>query len=130
MGTLSDPLRQKAADAVANAFEAADSVLEIGTSAMGTVLATFDIAATQPAADASGVWTLDFDADTVVASGTGTAAAAQIRDDTAAPSDTITGLTVTITSGGGDVELDGLGITSGQNVTLTSVTITMPAATA
>jgi hypothetical protein len=129
MGTLSDSLRTTVADAVANSFEAADAVLEVGTSGMGTIIGVFDIVNPQPAAS-GGVWTLDFDADTVVSIGSGTLAEARIRDDTTTPTDTITGLTVTLTGGGGDIQVDGLTVTAGQNITLTSATITMPAATA
>jgi hypothetical protein len=126
MGTVNNATRQAAADAVANVFEAAGAILEIGVSGFGTTLVTFDLAVTQPVAT-NGVWTLDFDADTVAAGGTGTAAEARIRDS-GTPTYEISGLTVS--TSGADINFDSVSITSGQNVTLSSMTVTVPAATA
>jgi hypothetical protein len=94
--------------------------LEIGTAAMGAVLATFTLV--DPAGTVSGsILTLDFDPDiSVAASGTGTAAAARIR--TSADADVVTGLTVG--TSGTDIILDSTSITSGQTVTITAGTIT------
>jgi hypothetical protein len=64
-------------------------------------------------------WTLAFDASTVVATGTGTAAAAQIK--TSGGSAHLTGFTVG--TSGTDIVLDSASITSGQDVTLTAATI-------
>jgi hypothetical protein len=94
--------------------------LEIGTSGMGAVLATVTLV--DPAGTVSGsVLTLDFSpAISVVASGTGTAAAARIR--TSADADVVTGLTVG--TSGTDIVLDSTSITSGQTVTITAGTLT------
>ena len=98
----------------------ATAVLEIGTSAMGTVLASFTlnnpIAA---AATGAGVLTLSGFPKNATASATGTAAAARIRTG---GTDIITGLTAG--TSGADVILDSLSITSGQTVTLNSAVIT------
>lgn len=104
-------------EAVLDYFD--NGTLEIGTSGMGAVLATFGLAS--PAGSVTGsVWTLDFDADTVTASGTGTAAAAQIKNS--GGSAHITGLTVG--TSGTDIVLDNTSIASGQSVSLSSATIT------
>ena len=98
----------------------ATAVLEIGTSAMGAILASFTlnnpIAA---AASGAGVLTLSGFPKNATASATGTAAAARIRTG---GTDIITGLTVG--TSGADVILDSVSITSGQTVTLNSAVIT------
>ena len=98
----------------------ATAVLEIGTSAMGAILASFTlnnpIAA---AASGAGVLTLSGFPKNATASATGTAAAARIRTG---GTDIITGLTVG--TSGADVILDSVSITSGQTVTLNSAAIT------
>ena len=98
------------------------AVLEIGTAAMGTILASF--ALNNPiagAATGAGVLTLSGFPKNATASATGTAAAARIRTATGG-TDVITGLTVG--TSGADVILDSLSITSGQTVTLNSAVIT------
>jgi len=94
--------------------------LEIGTAAMGTVLATITLA--DPSATVSGgVLTLSSTprSDTS-ADASGTAAAARIRDSD--NNDVITGLTVG--TGSEDIVLDSVSITAGQTVTINSGTIT------
>ena len=96
------------------------AVLEIGTAAMGTILASF--ALNNPiagAATGAGVLTLSGFPKNATASATGTAAAARIRTG---GTDIITGLTVG--TSGADVILDSVSITSGQTVTLNSAVIT------
>lgn len=95
--------------------------LEIGTTAMGTVLATFTLADPCGTA-AAGVLTFDFDPDIsdTSADATGTAAAAQIKDGSGTV--VISGLTVG--TSGTDIILDSTSITAGQTVTLTTGTIT------
>lgn len=95
--------------------------LEIGTSGMGTVLATLTLA--DPCGSASGATlTFDFDPDISDSSAdaTGTAAAAQIKDSNGTV--VISGLTVG--TSGTDIVLDSVSITAGQTVTLTTGTIT------
>ena len=98
----------------------ATAVLEIGTAAMGTILASF--ALNNPiagAATGAGVLTLSGFPKNATASATGAAAAARIRTG---GTDIITGLTVG--TSGADVILDSVSITSGQTVTLNSAVIT------
>lgn len=101
----------------------ATAVLEIGTTAMGTVLATIPLG--NPIAGAAtgvGVLTLSgFPRSDTSADATGTAAAARIRTATGG-TDIITGLTVGLS--GSDVNLDSLSITAGQTVTINSCVFT------
>lgn len=96
----------------------ANGTLEILTSG-DSVLATFGLNAAGGSVSGA-VWTLVFDSDTVTATGTGTAAKAQIK--TSGGSAHLTGLTVG--SGSGDIDLNSTSITSGQEVELTSATLT------
>lgn len=97
-------------------------VLEIGTSAMASILATIHLA--NPAGTVSnGVLTLTMPRSDASADNTGVPAVARIRTASGG-TDIITGLTVTLIGGGGDVQLDSLSITAGQNVTVDSATIT------
>lgn len=98
------------------------AVLEIGTSGMGSILASFTL--NNPiagAATGAGVLTLSGFPKNATASATGTAAAARIRTATGG-TDIVTGLTVG--TSGTDVVLDSTSITSGQTVTLSSAVIT------
>ena len=98
------------------------AVLEIGTSAMGSILASFTL--NNPiagAATGAGVLTLSGFPKNATASASGTAAAARIRTATGG-TDIVTGLTVG--TSGTDVVLDSTSITSGQTVTLSSAVIT------
>ena len=96
-------------------------VLEIGTTSMGTVLAT--IALGNPAGTTSGgILTFSgFPRSDTSADATGTAAAARIRTASGG-TDIITGLTVGTSAS--DINLDSVSITAGQTVTITSATIT------
>lgn len=95
--------------------------LEIGTSAMGTILASISLNNPAAAAASGGVLTFSGFPKTVSASASGTAAAARIRTSTGG-TDIITGLTVG--TSGSDINLDSTSITSGQNVTINSATVT------
>ncbi len=99
------------------------AVLEIGTAAMGSILAT--IALGNPIAGAAagaGVLTLSgFPRSDTSADASGTAAAARIRTATGG-TDIITGLTVG--TSGTDIVLDSVSITAGQTVTINSAVIT------
>ena len=101
----------------------ADGWLEILTAA-DAMLASLGLAAGGGTV-AGAVWTLAFDNNTVAASAAGTAAKAQVKRSAAnGAAANITGLTVTIAGGGGDVIVDNLNIASGQNVTISAGTIT------
>jgi hypothetical protein len=96
-------------------------VLEIGTTSMGTVLATIALNSTAGTA-ASAVLTFSgFPKSDVSADATGTAAAARIRTASGG-TDIVTGLTVG--TSGSDINLDSVSITAGQTVTISSATIT------
>jgi hypothetical protein len=97
----------------------ADGTLEIGTAGMASVLVTFGLSASGGTVSGS-AWTLAFDASTVAATAGGTAAAARIKNSSGVAK--ITGLTVG--TSGSDINLDNTNIASGQNVTLSSATIT------
>jgi hypothetical protein len=121
--TYATDVKQSRMEAVIAQIDAGagPGVLQIGTAAMGTVLAEFTLA--DPCGSASGaVLTLDFDPDIsdTSANASGTAAAARIRDSDA--NDVITGLTVG--TSGTDIILDSVSITAGQTVTITLGTIT------
>jgi hypothetical protein len=96
-------------------------VLEIGTSAMGTVLATINLANPAAPAAASGVLTFTMPQSDTAADATGTAAAARIRTSSGG-TDIVTGLTVG--TSGTDIVLDNISINTGQTITITSATIT------
>jgi hypothetical protein len=97
-------------------------VLEIGTTGMGTVLATIALGNPAAGAAASGVLTFSgFPRSDTSADATGTAAAARIRTATGG-TDIVTGLTVG--TSGTDIVLDSTSITAGQTVTINSMTIT------
>lgn len=117
--TYTTALKNTRLDAVTTAIGASGK-LEIGTTGMGTVLATISLG--NPAATSSGgVLTFSgFPRSDTSADATGTAAEARIR--TGANADVVTGLTVG--TSGTDIVIDSTSITSGQNVTTTSATIT------
>lgn len=96
-------------------------VLEIGTTAMGTVLATIPLANPAAPAASGGILTFTMPESDTSADNTGTAAAARIRTASGG-TDIITGLTVGTSAT--DVILDSLSITAGQTVTINSATIT------
>lgn len=96
----------------------ANGTLEIGTSGMALVLATFGLSASGGTIGTD-TWTLVFDASSVSAGNSGTAAAAVIKTSGAAAD--ITGLTVGTAAT--DIILDNTSITNGQTVTLSSATI-------
>lgn len=107
----------KTARMTATRDQCADGTLQILTSA-DAVLVTFGLSATGGTVSGD-TWTLAFDASTVAATATGTAAKARIRS--AGAVDMVTGLTVGIS--GTDITLDNLSINSGQNTTLNSATV-------
>ena len=94
--------------------------LEIGTTGMGTVLATITLDATAGTTSGGVLTFSSFPKSDSSADATGTAAAARIR--TSVNADVVTGLTVG--TSGTDVILDSTSITSGQVVTINSATIT------
>lgn len=97
--------------------------IEIGSAAMAAILATITLgfSGASTGTISGAVLTLaGFPRSDTSADNTGTAAAARIR--TSAGTDIITGLTVALSAA--DVILDSLSITAGQNVTISSATVT------
>lgn len=93
--------------------------IEIGTTGMGSVLATIPLA--DPCGSVSGdVLTFDMPVSDTSADATGTAAAARIKDS--AGNIIVSGLTVG--TSGANINLDSTSITAGQTVTINSGTIT------
>lgn len=122
--TYAASLKNTRMAAVRDAIDAAATAgtLEIGTAGMAAILATITLAdpASTVTADVltlAGVPVSDTSADN-----TGTAAEARIKDGDG--NAVVTGLTVTATGGGGDIELDNLSIEAGQEVKINSGTIT------
>lgn len=107
--------------AVRDAIDAGSSAgyIEIGTSGMGTVLAT--IALSDPCGSvSSGVLTFSAPVSDTNADATGTAAEARIKDSSGTT--VVSGLTVG--TSGANINLSSLGITAGDTVTLNSAAIT------
>lgn len=98
---------------------ASPATIEIGTAGMAVVLAAITLS--KPSfTESGGVITMAGVPKSGVAGGTGTAAAARIKDG--GGTSIVTGLTVG--TSGSDINLNSVSITSGQTVTLTSGTIT------
>lgn len=97
-------------------------VLQIGTAAMGTVLATITLSKPCASSASGGVLTFSGFPKSAIAAATGTAALARIRDS--AGNDVITGLTVGATGSGADIILDTTSIDTSETVTLNSATLT------
>lgn len=96
--------------------------LEIGTTGMGTVLATITLGfsgASTGTVSGSVLTLAGFPRSDTSADATGTAAEARIR--TSANADVVTGLTVG--TSGSDINLDSTSITAGQTVTINSASI-------
>lgn len=97
-------------------------VLQIGTTGMGTVLASIVLA--DPCGTVSGgVLTFSgFPRSDTSADADGTAAAARIRDSNG--NDVITGLTVGVVGSGADILFESVSFNVGEVITLNSATIT------
>lgn len=110
-------------DAVAAQIDggSGSGTLQIGTTGMATVLATFTLNDPCAAAASGGVLTFSgFPKSDTSADNTGAAAAAVIKDSNGTT--VISGLTVGTSSA--DIVLDSVSITAGQTVTLNAATIT------
>jgi hypothetical protein len=121
--------RNRFRDAYVAAFPAAASLVirsgspaGVGNSAGGTALATITLPAT-PLTSGTGQVTLSGTWTDASADATGTAGHYRLTNGT-----DIEEGTVTATGGGGDLTLDNVSIASGQTVTISTWTRTMPAA--
>lgn len=117
--TYTTAVKNARLDAVTTAI-GTTGVLQIGTTGMGTVLATISLANPAAPAASGAVLTFTMPKSDTSADATGTAAAARIR--TGGGTDIVTGLTVG--TSGSDINLDSTSITAGQTVTINSATIT------
>ena len=117
--TYTAAVKQARMTAVVTAIGSGPGVLEIGTTGMATILATITLNSTAGTAS-GGALTLSGFPKNATAAATGTAAAARIRTATGG-TDIVTGLTVGTT--GSDINLDNVGINSGQTVTISSAVI-------
>ena len=121
--TLPTNVRNAACDAIVDLVDVSGpGKLEIGTTSMAVTLVTNVMAATAFGAAATGVATAAAIVDGT-AGATGTAAECRFRDG--ADADVITGMTVG--SGSGDLDLSSTSITSGDTVSISSFTVTVPA---
>ena len=112
-------------NAVATTIDAGSGpgVLQIGTTGMGTVLATIVLADPCAGAASGGVLTFSgFPRSDTSADANGTAAAARIRDSDG--NDVITGLTVGLVGSGADILFESVSFNVGEIITLNSATIT------
>lgn len=128
--TLKNNRMQLVADLIAGKTAASSTgtatagVLVIGTSALSGatgVLTSFTLGTT-PGTVSGGVLTLSGTPLTATASGTGTAAKAELRDN--AGNVIVSGLTVDIAANSPNIVINATAISSGQSVTLSSGTIT------
>lgn len=92
--------------------------------ASGTLLATITMSATAFGSSATGVATLAGTPLSATAAATGTAGWARVKNGSGA---TVMDVSVTATSGGGDIELASTSIVSGATVRITSGSYTTPA---
>ena len=120
--TLSTAGRNAAADAVTALMDGGTLELRSGT---GTVVAAFALPSPAFAAAADGVATGNGVPMSTTANA-GTIASARILNSVGVPE--ITGLTVTLTGGGGDIELTNLSPGAGSTVEIASLSYTQPAA--
>lgn len=116
MATLSTSLRNALADLYGN-LDRLEIIDTDGTTVLATITVAFGGASSGQVSD---------DPASVNAVASGTAAEARLYSN-ASPTDEITGLTVSATGGGGDVELDNTSIANGQAIDMSSITITQPA---
>lgn len=122
--THTTAIRNQLADLVVDAIDAgtmaANGDLEIGTTAFGIILATVEFAATAFGAAAAGTATLlGVPLEDSSATGGGTAAVFRTRDKDGTE---IFQGTVTVTSGGGDMELSSTTINAADAVRINSFT--------
>jgi len=123
MATKSEALRNSQAEDMAANLNA----LEIKDSTGPTVIIEFTGVSFGSAS--SGTVSASSTPHSGSASAGGNADTARLYDKAGSTGEEVTGLTVTETGGGGDIELDNTNINSGQQVEITSIDITEPANT-
>lgn len=126
---LNDAARNRQADSVGDDFNNGTLKMYTGTqpaagaAATGTLLVTITLPADAMAAAASGVASKS---GTWSATAVATGDAGWFRIESSAGSRWYDGA-VTVTAGGGEIELASISITSGQTVAITSFSVTQPA---
>lgn len=124
INNIATDVRNDIVDAVTAQIDAgaAGGTLAIYTSAFGTLLATLTFSTTSFGAASSGTATAASITSDSSADATGTAAVFRVAD-----SDTNTVFEGTVGTSGADLNLNTVSITSGDTVSITSMTLTMPA---
>lgn len=126
---LNDAARNRQADSVGDDFNNGTLKIYTGTqpaagaAATGTLLVTITLPADAMAAAASGVASKS---GTWSASAVATGDAGWFRIESLAGSRWYDGA-ITVTAGGGEIELTSISVTSGQTVAITSFSVTQPA---
>lgn len=123
MATKTEALRNSQAEDLVENLNA----LEIEDSSSNTVIIQFS--GVSFGAASSGTVSASSTPHAGSASGGGDADTARLYDAAGSSGEEVTGLTVTETGGGGDIELDNTNINSGQQVEITSIDITEPSNT-
>jgi len=123
MATKSSALRNSQAEDMAANLNA----LEIKDSSGPTVIIEFTGVSFGSAS--SGTVSASSTPHSGSASASGNADEARLYDKAGSSGEAVTGLTVTETGNGGDIELDNTNINSGQTVEITSIDITEPSNT-
>ena len=123
MATLPTASRNAATDAIVDLVDAGGTgTIEIRTSGGSTLLATLTMSATAFGAASVGVATANAITDDTSADATGTAAEFQLISGGAA--DVITG---TVGTSGSDINFTSVSFTAGDTISITSMTVTVPA---
>lgn len=125
MNNISTAARNAMCDALVDLVDVgagSNGTIEIHTSAFGTLLAVLDFSATAFGASAAGVATAASISDETSAPATGTAAVCRIKD-----ADGTVVWEGTVSTSGADINLNTTSITSGDQVSISSFTVTVPA---
>ena len=124
--TLATAVRNAMADACVDLIDVGSAnpagLIRIGTAGMATILAELDFANPAFGAAAAGVATANAIADETNAPNTGTAAEFDIQDR-----DRNTLVSGSVGVSGEDINFNTVSITAGDTVSITSLTVTMPA---
>ena len=124
--TLPTATRNAACNAVVDLVDGGSAhphgILRIGTTAMGTILAQLDMSNPAFGNAAVGVATAAAISDDTSADNTGTAAAFDLIDR-----DAVQVMQGSVGTSGQDINLNTVSITAGDTVSITSLTVTMPA---
>lgn len=129
INNISTAARNAMCDALVDQVDGGSSngVVQIYTSAFGTLLATCAFSATAFGAASSGVATAASISDDTSADATGTAAVCRISTTNDGSTPVATVWEGTVGTSGADINFNTVSFTSGDTVSITSMTVTMPA---